>query len=364
MKKINSKILTILFMPVICVELWASDLTYQGIVVKSHYSGEIMVDNSQFIYPSIEKLTFNTADYLTVHQPHLLPLRPAIDTWAAMLSIHPKLLTEVIDDFQKQLVTPNQINNQMVFEIASVMSKSYYKNPNNTLAASIALDTAANTFDFIVTLPIEFKSIKKQLQTNYFKGSTGTPLYGYLQPPWPRGENWSGGGVHGGGVKNALDFWSVYTAWDGDTSNYWVSAAQKGVARVWSTCGMTVIHPNGWETFYYHLDNIQVSDYDEISSNEQISNYADNEEQALCTGGSSTGPHIHLNVKYNGAPVAINEANLDFTSWKHHAGVGNYDFDCETSYYTMLPSQSIVCPGWRQLPNNGLPDLIFTSGFE
>jgi len=360
----KSIITTAIVLWIVSSQLWASDLTYQGTATISKYSGGMIVDNSQFSYPSIEKLTFNTADYLAENHPHLQSLRPAIDTWAAMQSIHPKLLAAVIDNYQAQLLTPNQITKQTVFEIAAVMSEIFYHDSKNSMAASIAIDTVAQTFGFTVDLPSSFKSINEKTQSDYFKGSSGPPLYGYLQPPWPRGEEWSGGGVHGNSVKDSLDFWGSFTNWGGNTSNDWVSAAQVGVARVWSSCGMTVIHPNGWETFYYHLDNIQVDDMDDVVINERISNYANNIDQALCQGGGSSGPHIHMSIKYDGSPVAIKEANLDFTSWKHHAGEGNYDGDCERSYYTLLPSQSIVCPFWRSLPNTPLEDLIYADGFE
>ncbi len=51
---------------------------------------------------------------------------------------------------------------------------------------------------------------------------------------------------------------------------------------------------------------------------------------------------------------------------RDHAGVGDYDFDCDTSYYTLIPEDTEVCPGFRALPNNttAFDDLIYSHGFE
>ena len=94
-----------------------------------------------------------------------------------------------------------------------------------------------------------------------------------------------------------------------------------------------------------------------------MSNYADDLATATCQGGSSTGPHVHFGIYFDDDPIEIDEQNVDFTSWKHHAGEGNYDSDCKTSYYTMVPGNIIVCPFVRQLPNN-IVDFIFDNGFE
>ncbi len=342
----------------------ASELTYSGPKLNVNYDGPVLVHNSQYSYPSIEKLDFEIDPYLQQNAANLLPLKEAIATWSAFKSIHPQVLTAVLQaHFQHKPVESNRQNRQMVFQIAAGLEQAFLASPNHDLAASRAVDAVTKAYD--ISLEYSNKmSTERHVPVMNLRGTT--PLFGYLQPPWPRGEFWAGGGVHGGSIKNALDFWSIYRDWGGDTSQFWVSAVQAGEARVWSSCSITVIHPNGWETSYYHLDNIQVSDRDIVLDNQALSNYADNEPQALCQGGFSSGPHLHLSVRSGSGAVLIDEPNLDFSSWKHHAGVGDYDFDCETSYYTLIPEDTEVCPGFRALPNNTnvFDDLIFDHGFE
>ena len=343
---------------------YSSDLTYSGPKLISDYAATTIVHNSQFIYPTADKLTFVTDEYLANNAPELLPLREAIDTWAAIKSIHPKVLSQLLKAyFKHRKVDSSWDNRQLVLQMAAGLQQHYLKNKNKPLAASLAVDAISQAFKFETDFTAEM-AVERVLPQLYNRGVS--PLYGYLQPPWPRGESWAGGGVHGGSIRNSLDFWSNYRSWGGDTSTFWVSAAQTGVARVWSSCSVTVIHPNGWETSYYHLDNVQVTDFDDVTDNQILSNYADNEPQALCQGGFSSGPHLHLSVRNDGNAVLIDEPNLDFSSWKHHAGEGNYDFDCETSYYTLIPDGSEVCPASRNLPNNTLAtiDLIFSHDFE
>ena len=45
---------------------------------------------------------------------------------------------------------------------------------------------------------------------------------------------------------------------------------------------------------------------------------------------------------------------MDFTAFSHHVGVGQYDFDCVTSWYDHS-TRGKVCPSWDQLLNNAPP---------
>jgi hypothetical protein len=348
----------------------ASNFNYYGPQLQLNYSGPIIVDNSRVKYTSLDKLTFNTEQYLLNQLPTLLPLRESIDTWAAMLSIHPQLLAEVLQDyFENRTIDTTFETKQLVFQISTGIRQALNED-NDPISASRALVAISNAYEFRLDLPVLFAEKRTFEDFDFFKGSSGPPLFGYLQPPWPRGELWASGGVHtntgsGSSPRNSIDIFKNFVNWGGDTSNSWASASQSGIARVWSSCSVSIIHPNGWETSYYHLDNVQVSNFQSVVSNQRIANYADNEPQALCQGGSSTGPHAHVSVYYNGTAIEIDEPNLDFTSWKLKAGIGNYDSNCNNSYYTLLPSNFVVCPFFRQLPNNTTAEnIIFENGFE
>jgi hypothetical protein len=84
------------------------------------------------------------------------------------------------------------------------------------------------------------------------------------------------------------------------------------------------LHSGGWETTYYHIENIQ-NFSGTINQNEKIGVIANTLAEAICSGGSSTGPHVHFNLKHNGALVAINGTPL--SGWYVHAGRWNYDTD-------------------------------------
>ncbi len=350
----------------------ASDFSYNGPKLSLDYSDSLLVDNSRFKYTSLDKLTFSTKQYLTDNSPSLLPLTEAIDTWALMNSIHPKLLSAVLDNyFKEKLIDSSFFNKQLVFQISAGLKLGFNNGNKDSLSASRAVFAISKAYQFELNIPKYFSQQRQFKDSDYFKGSSGPPLFSYLQPPWPRGELWAAGGVHtqtGGGTepRNSIDIFRNFVNWGGDTSNSWASATQEGIARVWSSCNVSIMHPNGWETYYYHLDNIQVANLQTVTSNQKLANYADNEDQALCQGGSSTGPHAHVSVYYDGTAIEIDEPNLDFTSWKLKAGIGNYDSNCNNSYYTLIPSNTIVCPFFMQLPNNTttIVDFIYANGFE
>jgi LasA protease len=366
---LTQSLLLVLFL-FISITAAASNFNYYGPKLNPSYSGPIIVDNSQFKYTSLDKLTFNTTQYLTENLPSLLPLREAIDTWAVIQSIHPRLLSEILNNYFNGRYLDDDFNNiQMVFQLSAGLKKAKLDVDTNSLSASRAVHALAKSYNFKLNLP-SFFSQKRIINEFSEKGSNGPPLFSYFQPPWDRGELWAGTGVHSdssdnSAPRNSLDLWRDLVDWGADTSAFWVRASQQGTIRVWSSCFVSIIHPNGWETTYYHIDNIQLNDFDDVSVNQKIANYADNETQALCQGGESDGPHLHFAVKYNGVDIEIDESTMDFTSWKHKAGIGHYDDNCATSFYTLIPSNTRVCTFSRELQNDTIAtDTIFVNGFD
>lgn len=339
----------------------ASEARYTGRVLETDYAGPILIDNSQFRYTGPDRLSFSLADLLAKKYPELLPLRPAIDTWASRLGIHPRVLSAVVNDYFTGLeIVGDQNDFDAVVQVASALATVYQEQAPDPLAASRAVEATSDALFFEFHPPAELAVSRSTRAT---QAPAAPILYGYFQPPWEIGDTWAGGGAHSR-AHNSLDFWGRWVPWGGDTSPYWVAAMQSGTARVWSSCSIDIVHPNGWVTHYYHLDHIQVADGASVQRNDRIANYADNKAQAICSGGGSSGPHVHMSISHEGNGVAVDSANVDFTAFSHHSGPGDYNTNCSESWYNHF-SEGKICPNDDRLLNNAPSALpMFTDGFE
>lgn len=357
-------ILSLLLLLTLAPAGFASEAVYHGPTLDLGYDGPVLVDNSRFLYTGPDRLEFRTEIYLEQHAPELAALRPAIDTWASRLGVHPRILIEVLrNDYDGARAVATLAEIDRVIEIATGLTLVFEERRADPLAASAAVAAVSNAYG----LPLRFSEDLKD-RRSLPQGGSPPLLFGYFQPPWEIGDTWTGGGAHGDtgtGLQNALDFFGEFRTWGQDVSQWWVAAMQSGTARVWSSCGMAVVHPNGWVSDYYHLDDIQVADFAPVTRNDRVAHYANNQAQALCQGGSSTGPHIHMSVTYNGQRVLVDEAQLDFTAFAHHVGVGQYDSNCTRSWYDHYTA-GIICPFLDQLLNNAplADDILFFDGFE
>jgi murein DD-endopeptidase MepM/ murein hydrolase activator NlpD len=113
-----------------------------------------------------------------------------------------------------------------------------------------------------------------------------------------------------------------------------VLAANAGTVTVVSSCQVRITSANGWASNYYHLSGILVATGATVYIGQPIANYADNIAQALCQGGSSTGPHVHFTLINAGAQVAIDQS--EFSGWKVNATTVTADYDsaCTRMYFT------------------------------
>ncbi|MGB5401204.1 MAG: hypothetical protein WBO71_13390 [Thermoanaerobaculia bacterium] len=356
-------LLSLLITSCFALPMSGSQSTYNGPTLHDTYEGPLVVANSQLRYLGADMLTFDTAGYLAQHAPNLVPLRPAIDTWAAMHAIHPRVLIHVLQAYWPLAATSATAGEkETVHQIATAIALIYHEQRQDPLAASKAVMAVADAYHLKVELPTGLATSREVPTRN------APQVFGWFQPPWEIGDTWAGGGAHGdtgSGTRNALDYWGEYRNWGADLSQWWVAATQAGTARVWSICSVSVIHAGGWVSTYYHLENVQLTDPQVVERNTVISNYANDEPTALCQGGSSTGPHVHSALYHDGNRVEIDEANVDFTAFSHHAGVGQYDGNCNTSWYNH-DTVGKVCPYADALLNNAPPPVsaMFADGFE
>jgi LasA protease len=174
-------------------------------------------------------------------------------------------------------------------------------------------------------------------QTNhiYIPGEVGAVAApdNLLQFPWLQGQSWFFSGVHSNGSGGsgtpftnaaALDFSPGGISWGSDTSNMWVAASAFGIPTKTSNCGFSILHSDGWETGYYHIENIQ-NFSGTINQNDKIGVIANTLAEATCAGGNASGPHVHFWLSHNGALTAINGTPL--SGWYVHAGRWEYDTD-------------------------------------
>ena len=181
-------------------------------------------------------------------------------------------------------------------------------------------------------------------------GPLAGPADGFLQFPFPRGEQWHVGGAHtntgsGNFPMSSLDM-SVGGGWGSNQNNVWVAASADGQFKRHSSCFAEVVHAGGWSTTYYHLMNIGYGTGDTVSANDSIANPANSRNQALCDGGQSTGPHEHWSLKSNGSFYHLNGVYL--SGYQITATGGSYDTDCRRFY--LSKGGRAYCAGWFTNP--------------
>ncbi|GLT19952.1 peptidase M23 [Vibrio zhanjiangensis] len=159
-----------------------------------------------------------------------------------------------------------------------------------------------------------------------------------MQWPWRLGFNWIPNGPHShtgsGSPLSSVDVSYDWPNWGGQT--YSVAAAHDGRVSVFSRCQVRITHPDGWSTNYYHMDGISVQNGASVNKNDRIGTYASQRNVALCQGGSSTGPHLHFSVLFNGRFQSLQDLSLG----PYRIDVGRYNYDNNCNYTWMLDSRN------------------------
>jgi len=178
--------------------------------------------------------------------------------------------------------------------------------------------------------------------------STATPN---LSLPFPVGQTWtlSSGphSDHGAGQPrpwNSLDF-----------ANGWyqpVVAADEGVAV--RPCGNLVVmfHPNGWQTGYYHMENIGVTSWNNYPRGQHLGDTG----MGLGCGGGADGPHVHFTL-YRDLPFTASYPNINYGVDWGGIHLGGWEVEYTATNYTgcmrRLYDNARVCTG-GQIPNEGM----------
>ena len=332
------------------------------------------------IYSYDEMFNFDIEAYLASQAPHLLPYAEVISHWAGYSSISPRVLLTLLEQ-QSSLVTQPQKNPaifnrpfgelsdkegfaEQLQDIANQLANRVYVQDRTDGAAEFAginKSTFALDMLFATSHLTSIRSTKELQQADEIRAQF-TKLYyqlfqldfqplealpepseiqtqapnGFLQFPFPLGQSWHIGGAHtntgwGNYPLSSLDM-SRGGGWGSNQSNVWVAASAAGQFKRHSSCFAEIVHANGWSTTYYHLMNIQYATGANINRNTRIANPAHTRGQALCNGGSSTGPHLHWSLKRYGQWYHLNGAYL--SGWRITAQGYSYDTHCSRFYLT------------------------------
>ena len=236
----------------------------------------------------------------------------------------------------------------MVLGMAKSLVDSYgkYEGQNATVKGNVATSAVWEMLDKNDEKLNNFLKIYSKLHTEHVK-----PLETSLSEedrldrasfvltwPWPSGESWAVGGTHGHGrVWSALDIYdgNGKCNWDEDDggdkgcveSTPMLLAMHSGKVSGVTQCNLRITHPSGWATNYYHMDDIKVMNGEDVSAGQEIGRYAGKYNAALCSGGRTTGPHLHLDFLSKSG----RHENLDgmlISGYKIKAGTKAYDADC------------------------------------
>lgn len=166
--------------------------------------------------------------------------------------------------------------------------------------------------NFVHNSPDELLSEQERSIFSSFINRPQQPLgngSGLFSLPFATGETWTlTGGPHENNV--AIDF-------AGGTGN--IRAARDGVAYVPCANKILIYHANGWQTGYYHVANIAVTNGQSGITRGQF--LGKTSAQVGC-GGSATGAHVHFWTMINVTNQSI--VGQDIGGWTVQAGTSSY----------------------------------------
>ena len=203
-----------------------------------------------------------------------------------------------------------------------------------------------------------------------------------LALPFASNECWQLGATHLGaleddssamdknGKKSSIDMApSLFQKWgvpfDYLNSNGDVYSSHSGHFHKRSECAVEVIHdPSSYSTFYSHLDINDIKDGQFIEQGTNIGRIQLEPDKSNCRcdwpGKSfqcATGPHLHMELRYNGAPASldgkiISNLRIKVGSLPHDMYCSDpedctraiYGGDLCATTYTDLETLEVICP--------------------
>ena len=304
---------------------------------------------------------FDLEAYLALNAPALRDKSEYLEHWSGYYSINPKVLLTLMAMQSGPLGAPDERalaaplgEDGLNAASAALLGLLREGAKASAVQGGNPLGAYAQTFQRLFGTPAaELLQPRNRVARQIQAKAALAPPSNLMQLPWRQGYSWQPNGAHsntGSGYPySSFDASYDWPRWGSAT--YSVVAAHAGTVRVLSRCQVRVTHPSGWATNYYHMDQIQVSNGQQVSADTKLGVYAGNINTALCEGGSSTGPHLHFSLLYNGAFVSLQGAS--FGPYRINVGTSNYDNDCRRYYFYNQSAGTTHC-AFRPLYNPGL----------
>ncbi|MBZ6067279.1 M23 family metallopeptidase [Aeromonas schubertii] len=335
-------------------------------------------DEQLFVYGEAA-LAFDLEGYLRREAPHLLPKLETLSHWAGATSINPQLLLALMEQRSQLLSQPTARAVEQPFgmavrergftsqlaAMARTLSERFYqarelaeRRPRGVTRpiapTALALQTLPGTGHRPLAEVYEQLFGRGSFRSAALPAAAPLPLLaGLFQLPWRQGYRWKVNGAHahsGSGFPlSSIDVSYDWPRWGSPT--YTVAAANSGTVTVFSRCQVRVTHSSGWASNYYHMADISVRSGDYVEANTRLGTYAGTRSQALCEGGSSTGPHLHFSLLYNGVFRSLQGMTLG--GYKVNVGSYSYDNHCSRFWLDDLVAGQRRC-AWQPLNNHGL----------
>lgn len=351
-------------------------------------AGSAPVTVSDLIYTPEEMFGFDIERYLAKRAPHLLGHSEAISHWAGYSSISPKVLIALMEQ-QSGVITRNRMRDnamtrpfgklslrsgfdQQVEDVAEQLRVIVYSQRDAELASKAQGKTAVvhNPLRTLYQNAGETPSSAALLGHAQFAATYGAlfnetwgdetkpsivardvvalagPASGFLRLPYPVQASWHVGGAHtntgsGNYPMSSLDM-SLGGGWGSNQNGVRVSSSASGTFKRHSSCFAEIVHSGGWSTTYYHMMNLQYATNAVVGQSIFIGNPANTQAQALCNGGSSTGPHQHWSLKYNGSHYDLNQVTV--SGYLITSTGTSYDTNCNRFY--LVKAGQKYCSGY------------------
>jgi len=291
-------------------------------------------DNDRPVVPADGRFSgFDARAYVLQRHPALAEVQEAISHWAAYYNVNPILLAHLVSELAGRQAPDSDSVRRLAHSLhrldagrARKQGEADFSRPELAGQLSGQFGISTETAERLIDQSI-LDADRAGVSVPMVFANDSPPAFDL---PFARPQIWQFNGVHtwtgddDGTPMSSLDFTRTWKLNWGDSTEYdWVSASHDGEVTVYSSCFAQVQHDSGWATRYYHMDNLQVVTGQRVKAGDLLGNYASQEAQALCSGGHSTGPHVHFALLKNGQYHSLQD--IELSEYLVHPGNSSYD---------------------------------------